>query len=401
MSNVLENISVPTLLMNDKGIIVFVNKALCELLKSSKEEISGLPIEELVPPEIRKQHVHFRNQYIKKPYPVQFKGRDIYLSYKSKNIPVDLFFQPYIVNDETLYQAQIRDLRSSIKLEKQKNELTQKVLHELKGPISSLEGLVSPEYFKNATKDSLEEDLKLIVNKLNSFYEITSSLLNIKKSSSVIFDVKKEIKFKTKGEDFFINQNQDLFLNILNIINKMDEIESVEIITNEKYFYLQLNGSLSNTPLLSILESNHNIVIEDGFVKLKFKKSIFIKKEKIDKILLVDDSSVDIKFLNIVFKEYSNKITEAKNGKDAISKIEKDKTYLIILDLNMPIMNGFEFIEATKNFTNIKVIVSSSSQDERDFKKVMSYTNIIDYWKKPLNIELTRNYLDFLISSNK
>lgn len=61
---------------------------------------------------------------------------------------------------------------------------------------------------------------------------------------------------------------------------------------------------------------------------------------------------------------------------------------LIILDINMPIMNGWEFLrEYEKTTIKIPVIVSSSSNNLEDQKKAISHKSVIAYMMKPIDIQ--------------
>ena len=69
------------------------------------------------------------------------------------------------------------------------------------------------------------------------------------------------------------------------------------------------------------------------------------------KILIVDDSPIlrrAIKKTVIVAGADPELITEAGNGQEAIDALEKEQVDLILLDLNMPVMNGLEFIEEAR-----------------------------------------------------
>jgi two-component system, chemotaxis family, chemotaxis protein CheY len=65
----------------------------------------------------------------------------------------------------------------------------------------------------------------------------------------------------------------------------------------------------------------------------------------------------------------------------------------ILLDIRMPFMNGFDFLERLKDFPHstirrIKVFMMTSSLDERDFIKSKNYPFVYNYFTKPLTIEM-------------
>ena len=72
---------------------------------------------------------------------------------------------------------------------------------------------------------------------------------------------------------------------------------------------------------------------------------------------------------------------------------EKKATYTVLfLDINMPIMNGWEFLEKYEHLSpmvkeSIKVYILSSSVDDRDIEKANANKNIVNYLAKPITKE--------------
>lgn len=118
-------------------------------------------------------------------------------------------------------------------------------------------------------------------------------------------------------------------------------------------------------------------------------------------ILLVDDDEIN-NFISIkLIKKalLSTEITACLNGKFAIDQLseihkndpEKLPDY-ILLDINMPIMNGWEFLDEFKrlNITTqdkCKIYIISSSVFSNDINKARSYPLVRDFVSKPLNVE--------------
>ncbi|HUX38192.1 MAG TPA: response regulator [Rectinemataceae bacterium] len=84
------------------------------------------------------------------------------------------------------------------------------------------------------------------------------------------------------------------------------------------------------------------------------------------KFLAVDDSSTMRKIVSLALKGAGHEVGEAEHGKDALAKLEGNPVDCIILDINMPEMNGIEFLTARKTkpaLAKIPVIVLTT-QDE-------------------------------------
>ncbi|MCL1925779.1 MAG: response regulator [Syntrophorhabdaceae bacterium] len=66
------------------------------------------------------------------------------------------------------------------------------------------------------------------------------------------------------------------------------------------------------------------------------------------KILIVDDDKTTRKILSLYLKEGGFNVTTAENGLNAMEKLGSDTFQLVMTDLNMPFMDGIEFIKAIK-----------------------------------------------------
>ena len=110
----------------------------------------------------------------------------------------------------------------------------------------------------------------------------------------------------------------------------------------------------------------------------------------INKILLVDDDAA----ANYLSKELleslhaANEIETAENCLKALELIKKsDCADVIFLDIKMPGIDGFDFLERLKKLSlekKIKVVMLTSSVRPEDKLKAFSYKAVIDYLEKPL-----------------
>ena len=118
-------------------------------------------------------------------------------------------------------------------------------------------------------------------------------------------------------------------------------------------------------------------------------------------ILLVDDDEIN-NFISIklIKKAVDNaEIKACLNGKFAIDELveiqKQDPARLpdfILLDINMPIMNGWEFLDEFKRLNidpagKCKIYIISSSVFSNDINKARSYPVVKDFISKPLNVE--------------
>lgn len=108
-------------------------------------------------------------------------------------------------------------------------------------------------------------------------------------------------------------------------------------------------------------------------------------------ILIVDDTPKNIQMAMNILKNEDYKMFYAKNGEMALKLIEQNSFDLILLDIMMPVMDGFAVCEKLKNNDKTKyipIIFLSGKDSTQDIEKAYECGGI-DYVVKPfINIEL-------------
>lgn len=126
----------------------------------------------------------------------------------------------------------------------------------------------------------------------------------------------------------------------------------------------------------------------------------------LDTILFIDDDPITLMLCKMVISKasFSNEIITAKNGEEALHYFDslmttnadneiKEQPQLIFLDLNMPVMGGWEFLdsfstETYSEYNTTKVIILSSTIDPEDIIKSKKYPMILDFLSKPISKEM-------------
>ncbi len=110
-------------------------------------------------------------------------------------------------------------------------------------------------------------------------------------------------------------------------------------------------------------------------------------------ILLIEDDMIEVMKLNRVKSslQLNHNIIEANNGEDALSALEQKDNLpdIILLDLNMPKINGLEFLHILKNDEYLKyipTIILTTSNNQRDLLECYKL-GIAGYVLKPLKYE--------------
>jgi CheY-like chemotaxis protein len=118
------------------------------------------------------------------------------------------------------------------------------------------------------------------------------------------------------------------------------------------------------------------------------------------KVLIAEDSSVIQNLTKKILQMQQYEITSVKNGEQVLSKLEKEDFNVILMDINMPVMDGMECArsirslkdEKKKNIPIIAITGNARNYSIEDFKEV----GINEYLPKPLNfddlVEMVKKY---------
>ncbi len=117
-------------------------------------------------------------------------------------------------------------------------------------------------------------------------------------------------------------------------------------------------------------------------------------------ILIVDDIADNRDLLLALFASTQIKTETAKNGQEAVNKVKQHAFDLILMDIRMPVMNGYQAAEAIKLFSSVPIIALTASVMTDRFEGLKS-NNFNGYLRKPvLKAELLKELSQFLPFEN-
>lgn len=105
------------------------------------------------------------------------------------------------------------------------------------------------------------------------------------------------------------------------------------------------------------------------------------------KILIVEDNEQNRRLMRDILKYYGYEIIEAENGEEGIKMAKTHKPDLILMDMQMPVMDGFAATQILKNdgeTKNIKIIAVTSFAMVGDKEKILG-AGADDYMAKPID----------------
>ncbi|HRM13696.1 MAG TPA: ATP-binding protein, partial [Flavobacterium sp.] len=167
---------------------------------------------------------------------------------------------------------------------------------------------------------------------------------------------------------------------LLNLMNSRLELKSTIGIGSTFYFGLEL--TTSNEAAESVILQGTNVdTIKDELIKTNHS----VKKIT---VLIVEDNRINMLLLKTIIKNLPIKTTvfEVVNGKQAVEQFETINPDIIFMDIQMPIMNGYE---ATKLIRNIKTgqnvpIIAITAGTEKEEKEKCIKSGMDDYIPKPI-----------------
>ncbi|MCK9420603.1 MAG: response regulator [Nitrospirae bacterium] len=117
------------------------------------------------------------------------------------------------------------------------------------------------------------------------------------------------------------------------------------------------------------------------------------------KILIVEDNEKNRQLIVFILKHYGYEIIEAVNGEEGVRLAKEHKPDLVIMDIQMPVMDGLtaiKLLKEDKDTRDITIIAATSFAMKGDREKII-FSGADDYISKPIDTralpELLKKYL--------
>jgi PAS domain S-box-containing protein len=165
------------------GAIVLVNAQAEAMFGYPREELTGRPVEVLLPERFHESHVSHRRQYAAEPH-TRPMGAGLGLFGRRKDgseLPVDVSLSPLPANGETLLAAAIRDVTDRRRLEELRDEFIRNAAHELRTPLATIStlGETLASHIHELSPDQLDEALAALRRQSRRANTLVSNLLDL------------------------------------------------------------------------------------------------------------------------------------------------------------------------------------------------------------------------------
>ena len=284
------------------------------------------------------------------------------------------------------------------------------IKQSLKAPIDSITG-----YFGFLNEDSLSEflqegaeDYEKLKQTSFELNDTVNDLLDVEKinSSDNKDEMEKKIRHDIRNPLNVIIGFSEMMLEDLE--SEENQLENFGIIENIHSEAKALNDQLSSLVNFSTNKSDSsssksNLDISKIMDLIETKKNT---KEPIPKatFLIVDDNDSNRNFLKQFLKRQSHVVHEASNGKIACDVLNQEGSIeIVLLDMIMPEMNGFEvlsFMKGSNSFKDIPVIMISGLQESELVTKCIE-AGADDYLSKPFNSTILNSRIKSCIDKKR
>ncbi len=140
----------------------------------------------------------------------------------------------------------------------------------------------------------------------------------------------------------------------------------------------------------------------------KAQNDEWVHPVKLKTVLVIDDSDADLLYAEIILGKagIANKAITLGLAQEALDYLQCPEGHdvdVILLDINMPEMNGFEFLEAyqslhVKHQARAIVMMLTSSPDPRDRARALAFSCVKGYITKPIDLVSARGLVDLVAS---
>jgi CheY-like chemotaxis protein len=128
--------------------------------------------------------------------------------------------------------------------------------------------------------------------------------------------------------------------------------------------------------------------------------SINLRENKL--VLIVEDNMINLMLLKTLLQKKGFEIVTAVNGVEALRVLDSYTPSVILMDINMPVMNGYEASEAIRKSSDERIktipIIAVTAEMHSDTKENVLNSGMNGYVPKPIDIEMLLKVMQQLVT---
>lgn len=127
------------------------------------------------------------------------------------------------------------------------------------------------------------------------------------------------------------------------------------------------------------------------------------KGKRTYRLLVIDDDENLLEVFQVAVSKLGFEVGQAKDGAEGLDMVESFRPDIILLDLMMPVMNGFVFVKKLKEKgrVDIPIVVMTGYWEEAHERELRQEPNISDYLRKPIKFAELAGLLRAIIERRK
>lgn len=245
---------------------------------------------------------------------------------------------------------------------------TEKEFNELQRKLSSLNLEI---YHAN----SLDISKKLIVE-----HNIDSVLCNFSFTDNSAISFIEDLR----------NDNINTYVTFISDVVREDIMLKMKRYSNTQLLFPPLDEIIFNETIKASVLVGHNFNVQESVLKLSSIEGL--------RILIAEDTKVNRQLLQIYLKDEGHELVFVENGDEAVAAFKKTKFDIVLMDMQMPVMDGYDATklirkwEMEKSLKNVPIIALTANAFAEDKQKAFQL-GCTDYLTKPIKKDVLLNSL--------
>ncbi|MFW9865659.1 MAG: response regulator [Candidatus Thorarchaeota archaeon] len=221
------------------------------------------------------------------------------------------------------------------------------------------------------------------------------SFINNTNYSTLSRLVKESVEFYIQYKSSPYSEREPMNFNLFSRLSHDLKERLTTIMANLQLLIEEREYSLNKTVITALKNVYHQCVSFEDFITFNFENLKFEKEEIMKKnntkydILIIEDNIETLNFLTRYFKGLGYSCQEARSGKRGLDILKESKPSIILLDIILPDLSGYEIVKSIRsnaNYKDIQIIFLTAVPNSEVMKK-MAELDVDELISKPFNLK--------------